>query len=252
MDIIFLGTGGGRVNVAHQFRSTAGFLIRGSKNIYVDPGSSVVVQAKLFGVDLEKVDAIFVSHSHLDHANDMNILIEAMTHATSKKRGILVVPKSVIDRTENTGINLSDYHRTLVDDVKIVKPGKSANLGDGIMLVATKAKHDSSDAIGFVLEMDGKRIGYTGDTENFDGLAEQFGGCDILVVNILRADRPWEGHLDRRSAAELIRKAKAKKVILTRFGGEYIRTPAESVAKSIEKETGVRTIASKDGMVVKI
>lgn len=38
MKILFLGTGGGRINVVKQFRSTAGFLIDGSMKIYVDPG----------------------------------------------------------------------------------------------------------------------------------------------------------------------------------------------------------------------
>ncbi|MCS7109443.1 MAG: MBL fold metallo-hydrolase, partial [Candidatus Micrarchaeota archaeon] len=72
MEIIFLGTGGGRVNVTHRFRSTSGFIIKGKKQLYVDPGPGVIEDAKKYKIKLTDIDAIFVSHPHLDHANDMN------------------------------------------------------------------------------------------------------------------------------------------------------------------------------------
>jgi len=247
MQIIFLGTGGGRVNVTHRFRSTSGFVIEGSKNIYVDPGSGVVEDAKKHNVKLNRIDAIFVSHPHLDHANDMNVLIEAMTNATQNKRGILFAPQTVISSSKNFGVSLSDYHRSLLDEVFVLKPKKKVKLEE-FTLTATKAKHDNTKGIGFVLDMDGKRIGYTGDTEYFEGISDEYKDLDLLIINILRADEIWKGHLDKYSALRLIKEAKPKIAILTRFGGEYIRISAESVAEWIEKESRIRTIASYDGM----
>jgi phosphoribosyl 1,2-cyclic phosphodiesterase len=247
MQIVFLGTGGGRVNVTHRFRSTSGFVIEGSKNIYVDPGPGVVEDAKKHNVKLNRIDAIFVSHPHLDHANDMNVLIEAMTNATQNKKGILFGPQTVISSSKNFGISLSDYHRSLLNEVFVLKPKKKVKLEE-FTLTATKAKHDNTKGIGFVLDMDGKRIGYTGDTEYFKGISNQFKDLDLLIINILRAENKWEGHLDKHSALRLIKEAKPKIAILTRFGGEYIRTSAESVAEWIQKESGIITIASYDGM----
>jgi phosphoribosyl 1,2-cyclic phosphodiesterase len=247
MQIIFLGTGGGRVNVTHRFRSTSGFVIQGSKNIYVDPGPGVVEDAKKHDVKLNKVDVIFVSHPHLDHANDMNVLIEAMTNATQNKKGILLAPQTVISSSKNFGISLSDYHRSLLVNVFVLKPKKKVKLEE-FTLTATKAKHDNTKGIGFVLDLDGKRIGYTGDTEYFKGISDEYKDLDLFIINILRADEIWNGHLDKYSALRLIKEAKPKIAILTRFGGEYIRTSAESVAEWIEKESGIRTIASYDGM----
>ena len=42
--ITFLGSGGGRIVVAHQLRSTGGFVINiGTKQIHVDPGPGALV-----------------------------------------------------------------------------------------------------------------------------------------------------------------------------------------------------------------
>jgi ribonuclease BN (tRNA processing enzyme) len=251
MEIIFLGTGGGRVNVTHRFRSTSGFVILGSKKIYVDPGPGVVEDANRFKVKLNKIDAIFVSHPHLDHANDMNVLIEAMTNATNTKRGLLFAAETVIKPTKNFGVSLSDYHKSLLDRFYSMRPGKEI-IEEDFKIKATKAKHDDTKGIGFVLEMDGKRMGYTGDTEYFKGLGKQFTGVDVLIINILRADEKWKGHLDKESCLTLLKEARPKLAVLTRFGGEYIRKNPNGIAKWLEKNSGVRVVSSYDGMKLKI
>ncbi len=247
MRLIFLGTGGGRVNVTHRFRSTSGFVIQGSKQIYVDPGPGVIPDAKKHKVKLNKIDAIFVSHPHLDHANDMNVLIEAMTSATSKKRGILFGSETLFKQELEFGVSLSKYHANLLDAYYKMKPGSKIDL-DSFSIKATNAKHDNTEGIGFILEMDGKRIGYTGDTEYFKGISSQYKGLDLFIINILRAEEKWEGHLDKYSCLSLLKETKPKIAILTRFGGEYLKTKAEDVAKWLQKESKVKVIASYDGM----
>ncbi|MEM3369586.1 MAG: MBL fold metallo-hydrolase [Candidatus Micrarchaeia archaeon] len=247
MKLIFLGTGGGRVNVTHRFRSTSGFVIQGSKQIYVDPGPGVIPDAKKHKIKLNKIDAVFVSHPHLDHANDMNVLIEAMTSATSKKRGILFGSETLFRQELEFGVSLSKYHSNLLDAYYKMKPNDDINL-DHFSIKATKAKHDNTEGIGFILEIDGNRIGYTGDTEYFKGISGQYKDLDLLIINILRAEEKWEGHLDKYSCLSLLKETKPKIAILTRFGGEYLKTKAEDVAKWLEKESKVKVIASYDGM----
>ncbi|MEM4590143.1 MAG: MBL fold metallo-hydrolase [Candidatus Micrarchaeia archaeon] len=247
MKIIFLGTGGGRINVTYRFRSTSGFIIQGSKQIYVDPGPGVIPDAKKHKIKLNKIDAVFVSHPHLDHANDMNVLIEAMTYATSKKRGILFGPETLFKKELEFGISLSKYHANLLDSYYKMKPNQNIDLGS-FSIKATKAKHDNTKGIGFVLEMDGKRIGYTGDTEYFEGISDSYKDLDLLIINVLRAQEKWEGHLDKYSCLSLLKETKPKIAILTRFGGEYLKTKAEDVAKWLQKESKIKVIASYDGM----
>src|SRR3989344_3155919 len=87
MEVIFLGTGGGRVNLINQIRSTGGQWIRGENlNILLDPGPGSLLRTKEKGFDPRKLDAIIVTHYHVDHCTDANVMIEAMTNYALKKR----------------------------------------------------------------------------------------------------------------------------------------------------------------------
>ena len=270
--ILFLGTGGGRINVVKQFRSPAGFIIDGTSRIYVDPGPGAVSQAKRFKFNLERIDVLYVSHPHLDHVNDAQLVIEAMTHLTRKRRGAVIADRFVLQgsriRERATAIaadlvrgltpfhvkhetfvpSISPYHKGLVSEVHVIEPDKEIEINK-MKFKGTSTHHDCP-ATGFMLDIDNRRIGYTADTEYFEGLGEQFKGCDALVVNILRVTKPWKGHLYQDTAIKFLKEARPKKAYLTRFGGEYLRTPAATVAKKIQDETGVETIATFDGMSV--
>lgn len=272
--ILFFGTGGGRINVVKQFRSTAGFVIDGSSKVYVDPGPGAIFQARRLRFNLEKIDVLYVSHSHLDHVNDAQLVIEAMTYATRRQRGFVIADKSVLKgshikeraaaiaadiikgltplkvKYETFIPAISPYHKSLVTEVFTIKPNEEIEI-DKMKFTGTEAHHDCPTT-GFVLDIDNKRIGYTADTEYFEGVGEQYRGCDALVVNILRITKPWKGHLYQDTAIRLLKEARPKKALLTRFGGEYLRTPARTVAKRIQDESSVETIATYDGMSVEV
>jgi len=277
MKLFFLGTGGGRINLAKQFRSTAGFLITGSKSIYVDPGVGVVNQSNRFRTPLNNVDIMFVSHPHLDHANDAELLVEVMTHATLVKRGIIVADhlslrgSSIFDRvlaavtgplagifpkvfrkTKVSNPAISDYHQNLVQAVYELGQGAELEPLEGIKFRGTHTKHDDP-AVGFVLEMDGKKIGYTSDTEYFDGMAEEYKGCDVIIINMLRATKPdFPGHLYSETVTKFLNEAKPKKAFITRFGGQFFKLNPGIIAKKIQDDSGVPTLATRDGMMVEI
>mgnify|MGYP003881629487 CR=1 FL=1 len=103
MRILFLGCGGGRLNVLKQFYSTAGFVIDCSKKIYVDPGPGAAIQfrkfEKKFKLKITDIEGIYVSHAHLDHINDVEVVIEGMTDYATKKKGFLICDKSILGKT---------------------------------------------------------------------------------------------------------------------------------------------------------
>src|SRR4030042_4443797 len=78
--ITVLGTAGARFVVIHQFLASGGaWLNLGDTQILFDPGPGCLVQATKRRLDPAKLDAIVLSHKHLDHSGDINIMIEAMT-----------------------------------------------------------------------------------------------------------------------------------------------------------------------------
>ena len=276
MKLFFLGTGGGRISLAKQFRSTAGFLITGSKRVYVDPGVGTVNQANRFRINLDSIDFIYISHPHLDHANDAELLVEVMTHATLMKRGAIVADHLSLEgsslferilasitrplskvlpqlfkkiRIANPAV--SEYHKNLVKSVYEISPGKELQI-EGLKFIGTNTKHDDP-AVGFVLELDGKRIGYTADTEYFEGMAEEYKNCDAIVINMLRATKPdFAGHFYADTVTQFLKEAKPKKAFITRFGGQFFKLNPSIITKKIQDDSGVETIATRDGMSAEI
>ena len=88
LELIFLGTGGGRFTTITQKWRTAGIRILSEEvNIHLDPGPGALIHSLNMGLNPQKIRAILVSHSHPDHYTDAEVLIEAMTQGTTKRRG---------------------------------------------------------------------------------------------------------------------------------------------------------------------
>lgn len=248
MQIVFIGTGGGRVNLVKQFRGTGGFRINTGINIHVDPGPGALLGSLKFRQDPEKIDLLFVSHVHIDHSNDANLMIEAMSEYALKKKGILLASKSVIKGDGGFEPPVSKYHLKKLAKSVVMKPGASFS-HKGVRITATKTKHDDRTAIGFTLETEGKRVGYTSDTEYLKGLGSVYKGCDYLIVNNLKPKLDGiPDHLSSEDTVKILKEARPKKAILSHLGAGFLKRPAELEANMIEEESGVRTIAARDGM----
>ena len=88
MELIFLGTGGGRYVVAKQLRASGGLLLReGKKYLLIDPGPGSLVQLAKLKIPLNHIQGILLSHLHLDHSADLSVVVDAITEGGFKKRG---------------------------------------------------------------------------------------------------------------------------------------------------------------------
>lgn len=257
VEIVFLGTGGGRFNLVKQIRRTAGFRINGSLLMHVDPGPGALFAARDFLQHLEKTDVIVVTHNHIDHMNDANLLIESMADGWKvKKKGMLIGSESVIGGDENGDKGVSSYHLGRMERHEVAKAGDKIAIsigGKSALLHPTRVKHDDRTGFGFVLEMDGAKIGYTSDTEYFEGMGKLYAGCDVLIANCLKpAEDGIPGHLSGSTTARLFSEAKPGLGVLTHLGMKMINAGPEKEAEKIQKMCGVKTIAATDGMKIDI
>ncbi|MGC9373134.1 MAG: MBL fold metallo-hydrolase [Thermovirgaceae bacterium] len=93
--LIFLGTGGSRFTIMHQLRASGGLWLdwKGFP-VAIDPGPGSLVRMRQHNPPLDPgtLEAILVTHRHLDHTTDLNVLTEAMTGGGFKKRGTVLLP----------------------------------------------------------------------------------------------------------------------------------------------------------------
>ena len=253
-EIVFLGTGGGRFTTITQKRQTGGIRIISNRlNIHVDPGPGALVYSLNAGLNPQKLKAVLVSHRHPDHYSDAEILVEAMTRGMLKKRGLVAAPPNILFGNTETGPAISAYHQQMVEAVITAKPGVSFAISD-TKVVATEAKHTDPQAVGFRFEIpEVGAIGYTADTEYFEGIEKEYMGVRILIISVMRPlGSPWTGHMTPEEAIKIVDAVKPEMAVATHFGMKMLFSGPNREIKLIEEKTGVPTVAAFDGMKLSV
>ncbi len=253
VEIVFLGTGGGRINLLKQFRRTGGFRINSeSANIHVDPGPGGLTNSIHFKQNPLRLDVLIVTHAHIDHCNDANIIIEGISRHALKKRGILIASKQAVDGGKNKDRVITLYHQEKIDRIYKAKEGdrkKFKTTKGEFEIEIIKAEHDAEDAFGFRLFIDGKVIGYTGDTEYYRGIGKKYMDCDYLIVNCMKpAEDPYKGHMTTEDVISLLKDAKPGLAVISHMGMKMLKAGPKKEAEKIAKKSKVKTIAAYDGL----
>ena len=245
----FLGTAGARVVVFKQLRASGGLWLElNGTRIHIDPGPGALVRALSSRpkLDPEKLDALLLTHRHLDHSADINVMIEAMTEGGRRKGGLLFAPADALDEDPV----VLNYVRGYLGKVEVLEEGKSYRVG-GITFSTPLRHRHSVETYGLIVE---GRIALISDTLFFPDLIEAYRGVEVLVINVVRAGERDERieHLTLGDARELIEGIRPKRAILTHFGMTVLRAKPWEVAEGLSRETGCEVIAARDGMTLEL
>lgn len=170
----------------------------------------------------DSVDAIAISHFHLDHVGTLPLFLAHQRQAKvliSPETGDLaraMLHNSVnVMQSKRMEHGISEYplfgHKDVeeLDDVlELRRPGRSAELGefDGMTLGFHDAGHILG-SVGMMIEGEGKRVFYTGDV-NFEDSTIQRGAdfpeepVDALIVETTRGGQARDGGYSRRAEEE--------------------------------------------------
>jgi phosphoribosyl 1,2-cyclic phosphodiesterase len=248
--IKFLGTAGARFVVARQLRSSGGMWLHlNETNIMVDPGPGTLVKCATSRpkLDPSELDAIVLTHKHLDHSADINVMIESMTDGGSKHKGIVFCPD---DALSNDPVILL-YLRKFVECIQILREGGKYRIKD-VMLNTPKRHIHDVETYGLNIKTDEVSISIISDTRYFKGLEDFYDG-DILILNVARYESKSNvNHLCVADAESIIAKMRPKVAIITHFGMTMLKHKPWEVTAEIEKKLGINVIAARDGMEFKI
>lgn len=242
--IIFLGTAGARFVVIHQFLPSGGaWLSLGGTQILLDPGPGCLVQAVRRKVDPSKLEAIILSHRHLDHCADINITIEAMTDGGMKKRGLVFTPADALDHDPV----IFSYLRPCLKSIETLTAGGCYQLNDISFETPVRHKHPV-ETYAFVFRTPRHALSWITDTRYFDELASYY-AAELLIINVVRLSpgAPID-HLSLPEGKRITEEMRPKAAILTHFGMTMWRAKPWELAKRLTEETGVSVVAARDGM----
>jgi len=250
--IKFVGTAGARFVVAKQLRSSGGlWLSFEGVNLYMDPGPGALVRclASKPKLDPTKLDGIFLSHKHLDHSGDINAMIEAMTEGGYKRRGVLFAPEDALEEDPV----VFRYIRNYLERIEVLRENSGYSIGE--LKFSTAGRHvHSVETYGFNFYLSGATVSYITDTKFHPDLLSQYPG-DLLLLNVvLLAENPERqiDHLSLDNVKVLLKKTRAKAVVLTHFGMRMLQAKPWELAERLTEETGVKVIAARDGMTLEI
>ncbi|HEY1455077.1 MAG TPA: MBL fold metallo-hydrolase [Candidatus Dormibacteraeota bacterium] len=243
MKLTFMGTAGARFMVAKQLAASGGlFLEDGETRISLDPGPGAIVQYAKRKVDLTKLDAIVLSHRHLDHSGDVNVMVEAMTEGGFSKRGRLFCPPDALDEDPV----VLNYLRRFPQEIVRLEPEMTYTVKT-ISFTTSPLHIHQSQTFGFRF---GDRLGWITDSKYYDGIAEQH-KADVMVIHVvLMQCRDELPHLCLEDAERIIREARPRLAILTHYGMTVWRAHPWELAADLTQRLGIEVKAARDGMAV--
>jgi ribonuclease BN (tRNA processing enzyme) len=243
-EIVFLGTGGARYVVAKQLRATGGLLFRiGGKNILVDPGPESLCRLLTYLPKFapERIDAIILTHKHIDHSADINVYLDVITKGGFKKRGILLAPA---DAFGEEGV-IYKYLLDFLEETIVIKENYTFRI-DGLQFAFPLRHEHRVETYGFKLTHGEYTISYITDTKYFKKLIPAY-RADVVIMNLIKLEPSEIDHLSVDDCAEIITGTKPKVAIITHFGMTMIRKGPWNVARQLKATTGITVLAAEDG-----
>jgi phosphoribosyl 1,2-cyclic phosphodiesterase len=248
--IKFLGTAGARFVVTRQLRKSGGiWLSLDSTNLLIDPGPGSLVRclASKPALNPRDLDGIILTHRHIDHSNDVNIMIEAMTNGGFKKKGVVFVPGDAL----NSNPIVFTPFKEQVEKVEVLHETEKYKVGN--ICFETPVKHvHGVETYGLNVFGKNNSISLITDTQYFDGLESYYNG-DVLILNVVLLEKKENiMHLSLDDVEKIISINRPKLSVLTHFGMNVIRSKPWEIAAELSKKIGVEVVAASDGMEIKL
>ena len=207
------------------------YLEAGGARVLFDCGNGVL--ANLARVeDPLGLDAVFISHNHIDHYADVFALHSAIRYAPDGPRAPmpLYLPDGLFDRMKCL---LSERGASELEEAfvpVVLRDREPVSLG-GLRVTPVAVQH-TDPTFALIAEADGARLVYTADTAPCDSIRQAAAGADLLLAEATLPE-PYAGlapHLTASQAGEIAREAGAGAVVLVHVWPTNDRDLLASVA----------------------
>ena len=272
-EIVILGAGGAFASLTRHNPSVA--LLRGSETHVFDCGEPVAALLYRNGIAVTSVRNVFISHMHLDHAGGLPQLVHAIRLLSRKVDFSRSLPWAMtVDAAWHTealrfpllpGTAAPDTSLPTAVRLHLPEEGIEATQGflaacgmgpdrlrfdlqwraivagaldaaGEIRVSAVPSTHIAGASFAFVIEVDGRKVIYSGDLGSLDDLLPVIDGTDLLLLEF--------SHHHPEQVAAFVRRARPARTALVHVH-PGLEERADALAAELE-EQGV--VVAQEGM----
>ncbi|MEQ1606326.1 MAG: ribonuclease Z [Pyrinomonadaceae bacterium] len=255
MKLTVLGSG---TSIPHPKRSSSGYWLETTGGtVMLDFSASAPLRMAQEGLDWANLDAIWISHFHLDHCAGIPPLLAGTKHVGNMKdrtKPLRIFGPAGITKLIAGFDAVHDYRlleQPFPVEISEIEQLEKFEILPGVEAVACETPHtDESHAI-HIRDTDDKTLVYSADT-GFDELMATFAnGVDLFILECTFVrDKPKLKHLELAEAIYLIRKSKCKQAMLTHFYPEWDDVDFSAEVRKIDASSTV--IQARDGLRIEI
>ena len=228
-------------------RNNSGYLVEaGGRMFLLDCGPTTLLALKRAGFDPARIDAVFLSHLHGDHAAGLPFFFTDYLHEHPRARPLHVAGPAGTEervrgmfrwmfgeRAEPRDPPPTEFHE--------LAPGREETIA-GIRVAPFRVPHQARDvSLGLSVSCGGKTLLFSGDSAWTEEFVARSRGADLFLCECCFYDRDSAVHMNYRKLRENLPRLGAKKILLTHLGEEMLARQAE-----------IDLPLAEDGMVVEI
>ena len=228
--VVFLGTGdafsaGGR-------NQSACLIQHPQATLLLDCGATTLTSLNRYNIPADPIDGILISHLHGDHIAGLPFLFLHYMYIEPRTKSLSILgPEGLEGRvrqlyeTMYPGDAATPLPFELVFTEVQLRQKYSVDI---IRFEPFRVRHqDNPPSYGYTIELDGRRIVYTGDTGWTDELPVRAKGADLFICECSFYESQAAGHLSYPEIKQRLAGCGHKKMVLTHLGCEVLERSRE-------------------------
>jgi ribonuclease BN (tRNA processing enzyme) len=254
MQVTILGSG---TSVPHPERASSAHWVQTSGgSLLLDMSAAAPHRMAEEKLDWVNLDAIWISHFHLDHIGGVSPFLFGTKYAPqtqSRRKQLTIFGGDGLEQLLRRFDEANDYKlfkQPFPIEIREVGPDVEFEILPGIQAKTMATPHTTESLALRITDDAGRSIVYTSDTGYSEALAAFALNADLLLMECsFFRDKPVEKHLELREAMRLAELSYAKKVILTHLYPEW---DGIDLAAEARKLWGGETVEARDGLRVEV
>ena len=251
MRVTLLGSG---TSLPDPTRVQSGILVEvGNQTILFDVGSGTLHRLTQTLVDVTSIDAVFITHFHIDHCSDFIPLCQTLWLSGYQKTLKLFGPPAMREWARGVLEVAFPYLRGKIR-IELMELEERETVYIGSVAISTSVTiHGSMDTRAYKIEHEGKSVVYTGDTGPCRDVIELAQGADLLIheLNWMDGKHPEGVHTSPSELMAIVEGICPHKVVLTHLSPEVVANK-KSVLATVGRRSDAEIIIGEDLMVLDV